>query len=141
MHTSTKERDCYNNDYRNCVKYGNLYEWEIAQRICPKGWRLPSKEEFEELLPYIAIDMNRGFSSIVSEKIIDFDLHAGGYRNGYGEFSGIGSDICYWTSTKRDQYSMWYLNLNKDNQTFNFYYDDKSCKMSVRCVKDKDFLK
>jgi len=30
--------------------YGNYYTWEEAKKVCPKGWRLPTKEEFESLI-------------------------------------------------------------------------------------------
>ena len=30
-------------------KYGNLYIWEVAQKVCPEGWHLPSNEEWQQL--------------------------------------------------------------------------------------------
>jgi len=30
--------------------YGAYYTWEEAQAACPKGWRLPTEEEFESLI-------------------------------------------------------------------------------------------
>lgn len=46
---------CYNNDERNCETRGRLYTWEQAQNVCPEGWHLPSKEEFEILLNYLEV--------------------------------------------------------------------------------------
>ena len=40
----------------NVGKCGYLYTWEGAKRACPPGWRLPSKEDFEELLDYVGED-------------------------------------------------------------------------------------
>jgi len=37
---------CYDNDEQNCNKYGRLYTWEAAIKACPKGWHLPSDEEW-----------------------------------------------------------------------------------------------
>ncbi|MBP5556106.1 MAG: hypothetical protein J6X65_00125 [Bacteroidales bacterium] len=34
-----------------------LYDWETAQRICPKGWHMPTKDEFTTLVK------NAGFES------------------------------------------------------------------------------
>jgi len=43
---------CYNNDENNCKKYGRLYDWETAMNACPKGWHLPSNEEWQELADF-----------------------------------------------------------------------------------------
>ena len=37
---------CYNNNPENCKKYGRLYTYEAAKNNCPKGWHLPSKDEW-----------------------------------------------------------------------------------------------
>ena len=33
-----------------CSTYGRLYKWDVATQVCPGGWHLPSKAEFETLL-------------------------------------------------------------------------------------------
>lgn len=52
------EKYCYDNDPNNCEAFGGLYEWSEAmqykviegeQGICPDGWHIPTKAEFEEL--------------------------------------------------------------------------------------------
>jgi uncharacterized protein (TIGR02145 family) len=40
---------CYDNADSNCVKYGRLYDWKIAATVCPKGWKLPSNEDWDKL--------------------------------------------------------------------------------------------
>jgi uncharacterized protein (TIGR02145 family) len=40
----------YNNELGNVAKYGYLYTWETAQKICPNGWRLPVEKELINLL-------------------------------------------------------------------------------------------
>jgi len=40
---------CYDDDPSNAAKYGRLYDWETAKAVCPKGWHLPSREEWDEL--------------------------------------------------------------------------------------------
>ena len=37
---------CYDNNPANCQKYGRLYNWNTAMKACPKGWHLPSNEEW-----------------------------------------------------------------------------------------------
>ncbi|MDR1811898.1 MAG: hypothetical protein LBQ87_03655 [Candidatus Fibromonas sp.] len=44
-----KEALSYSKVQENCVKYGRLYEWETAMKICPKGWHLPTNKEWDKL--------------------------------------------------------------------------------------------
>ena len=44
---------CYDNQPVNCKRYGRLYTWEGARKACEglgPGWRLPSSQEWEELI-------------------------------------------------------------------------------------------
>lgn len=41
---------CYERDRHNCKKYGALYDFERSQQACPAGWRLPTKEDANEML-------------------------------------------------------------------------------------------
>ncbi len=40
---------CYNDDSISCTKYGRLYDYKTAKQVCPEGWHLPSKSEWETL--------------------------------------------------------------------------------------------
>ena len=40
---------CYNDISSNCTKYGRLYSWKMALTVCPVGWHLPTKAEFDTL--------------------------------------------------------------------------------------------
>lgn len=41
---------CPENDSRNCKRMGRLYSWVEAKSVCPEGWRLPTKADFESLI-------------------------------------------------------------------------------------------
>lgn len=41
---------CPDGDERNCKKMGRLYTWAEAQSVCPEGWHLPTREDFETLV-------------------------------------------------------------------------------------------
>jgi N-sulfoglucosamine sulfohydrolase len=52
------EKTCYGNDARSCRVYGGLYTWDEAMQgqsepgaegICPAGWHVPAREEWEAL--------------------------------------------------------------------------------------------
>lgn len=44
---------CYNNDEKKCQELGRLYLWRAAVNACPDGWRLPSFDDFFNLVNYI----------------------------------------------------------------------------------------
>ncbi|MCL2207765.1 MAG: hypothetical protein FWB90_06705 [Fibromonadales bacterium] len=58
---------CYDNDPANCEIYGRLYDWTTAMNgasgsyanpsgvrgICPEGWHLPSRAEWNVLIDYV----------------------------------------------------------------------------------------
>ena len=41
---------CYEDVPENCEAGGRLYKWNVAKTVCPEGWHLPSKTEFDTLL-------------------------------------------------------------------------------------------
>ena len=42
---------CYNDSLEYCEKYGRLYTWYAALKVCPSGWHLPWYLEYETLIP------------------------------------------------------------------------------------------
>jgi len=62
---------CSNKEPKNCEKYGALYTWEEAKKICPPGWHLPSDDEWETLVNFAG-----------GEKVAAKKLKA---KNGWGE--------------------------------------------------------
>jgi len=40
---------CYKDDSSNCAKYGRLYDFKTALTVCPSGFRLPSREDWDSL--------------------------------------------------------------------------------------------
>ena len=43
------QKYCYDDDLKNCRKYGGLYTWEAAKQSCPDGWRLPTEKDWNNL--------------------------------------------------------------------------------------------
>lgn len=44
----------YDNDLSLANNYGNLYNWRAANNnICPEGWDIPTKEEWDVLIKYV----------------------------------------------------------------------------------------
>ncbi|GBU26313.1 hypothetical protein R83H12_03009 [Fibrobacteria bacterium R8-3-H12] len=136
---------CYNNNSANCTKYGRLYDWETATKVCPKGWHLPSYDEWRTLLDYLAGDEGAGRKltatsgwnySVSGTNTSGFSALPGGYGGSDGSFFNVGSDGGWWSSSKNDA-NYAYLRLmdfNYERALWGSY--DKSYLFSVRCVQD-----
>jgi len=118
--------NCYDNDPDNCAKYGRLYNWETANKICPQGWHLPSEREWKVLVDYTG-DADLGFAALM-----------GGYGgcSDYDRYYGIGQGGFLWsaTETRRTESAFYYIYAN-----YNFASEStggKTCLLSVRCIKD-----
>jgi len=55
-----------NNDYLD-LHYGRLYDFNTAMNIAPEGWRLPSNEDFIELIDFIKKDNNLAIAFIIKD--------------------------------------------------------------------------
>jgi uncharacterized protein (TIGR02145 family) len=81
---------CYENNPANCAKYGRLYNWETAMKVCPKGWHLPSNAEWDEL--YRFIDHNIGSERPYKSRTAGKHLKAVSSWNSYRGSNGNGTD-------------------------------------------------
>jgi len=50
---------CYYNEYCACAEYGRLYDWNTAMKACPKGWRLPTRKDWQDLCKIASDSMAR----------------------------------------------------------------------------------
>jgi uncharacterized protein (TIGR02145 family) len=108
---------CYYNNYtENGSIYGKLYNWKAADNnnICPSGWHLPSKNEWNTLINYLggqdsatnklkeAGIAHWKFDTGATNKSGFTALPGGCFATGYnssGAFYGIGLEGCWWSST------------------------------------------
>ena len=149
------EKYCYDNDINNCDAYGAMYEWheamqytteEGAQGICPIGWHIPTKGEFEVLKSYVKeqaiqlIDESQamGDGSFATNQT-GFSALFAGYRDDVdGSFIQLGSYAFFWGSTEatnKKHAGEMYLYNNVDSKvelidnykTYGFY---------IRCLKN-----
>lgn len=136
----------YDNQESNADKFGRLYCYEIAKKVCPSGWHLPSKQEFEILLQSIGGTGLQAYQQLIPSGSSGFSGLFGGFRTTRFEYQGkIGH---FWSSTEINAGSAWYLGItsfvpdagisildrvkNSNNKVFGF---------SVRCLKDESTSK
>jgi uncharacterized protein (TIGR02145 family) len=67
---------CYYNLDSLCQIYGRLYDWETAMKVSPKGWHLPSDDEWKQLELFLGMDSSeihswgeRGIKIKIGEKL------------------------------------------------------------------------
>ena len=171
---------CYNNVAKNCDVGGRMYTWAAAidsvklatdagnpqdcgyhktctlpakvQGICPEGWHLPSKSEWEALLTAVGGQSNAG--EILKSQMGWFtSTDEGGFANGNGTddfgfaalpaglryldtFDGVGSNTYFWGSTEYGDNSAYGISLNRDYVNAKLSDLSKSFAIYVRCVKD-----
>ena len=163
---------CYNDSAEYCAKYGRLYDWATVmdsagiwstngkgcgydktclptypvRGICPSGWHLPSKTEWETL--FIAV----GGSSVAGWVLkstsgwnnsgngldaFGFSALPAGRRYDKGNYAIEGEGARIWSSTEQNNGgSVYDLCLYDDDNKAFLLNGDKEGGFSVRCVKD-----
>jgi uncharacterized protein (TIGR02145 family) len=130
---------------------GKLYNWYAVndQRgLAPKGWHIPSENEWTTLTNYL------GGSDIAGGKMKStvfwkspnigatnesgFSAQPGGYRTGIGAYVFGLEGAFWWTSTESETYNTysWYRNLLNTNSSISAFYLNKNAGLSVRCIRD-----
>ena len=148
----------YKNDSTNGAKYGKLYNWYAVndtRGLSPKGWHVPSYNEFLVLRKFIGQMEGGKKMKATSDWEIPipdippgngtnssgFNGFPGGWRYLTGQFNGLHTNAEFWTSTTN------YNQYTKDQNAkfFCFYlrvdlldesYNDKGQGRSIRCIKD-----
>jgi len=134
---------CYDNDPANCKKYGRLYDWETAMKACPKGWHLPSNEEFEVLDEVVGAKNLKATSGWKEngngEDKFGFSALPGGigYSESDGIFEHIGYNGYWWSATESNANKAYVWYIDDDNEIVHRDYGSKGdLLLSVRCVQD-----
>jgi uncharacterized protein (TIGR02145 family) len=132
---------CYDNKDENGAKYGRLYNWEMAQKACPAGWHLPTKEEYGEL------DKAAGGEKAAGKKLKatsgwnvngtdDFGFTAlpGGFSFDENKFKNVGSFGDWWIAGEKGEKGQNRFIGKGDNVSWG--EDVKTKLRSVRCVQN-----
>lgn len=146
----------YNNDSIQFSKYGRLYNWQIACNVCPDGWRLPNRDDWNELLNFIN---NSSESNSVCEGNKAYRLKMPGTEmweyekdsiNNETGFSAIGAGVydnntlsfyknkinaVFWSFNEYDANNAWFYRIEAYSNAICTNFGDKSSGLSVRCLK------
>ena len=125
-------------------KYGKLYTWSSALKACPPGWRIPSDDEWKELLLHmggyndIMGEIGSSIScyeNLVENKDVGFNALLGGYRNSDGSYSNLKKLGGYWSRTEINLNDAYYYRLSKEQRRIFRYEGLKKSYAYCRCIK------
>jgi uncharacterized protein (TIGR02145 family) len=139
----------------NYKKYGVLYNWVAALDCCPKGWHLPSDQEWIELEKHLGMDpaeskcrewrssgsvgyklkSTSGWETGNGTNESGFNALPGGCR-GYGGFESLGHCAYFWTASPAGGDNGWRRGLCGDDNGSACEEDRRYFGFSVRCLKD-----
>lgn len=140
----------HNSSERYKNTYGALYNWYTvnSDNICPKGWHVPTDEEWTTLIDF------HGGESIAGGRLKEsgtthwlspnegatnqsgFSALPGGSRNMEGLFENIGRGGGWWSTAEFGDNGAWsrYMIFNNSN-AYRYGYNKKQ-GLSIRCIKD-----
>jgi len=162
------ERYCYLNREILCKIFGGLYQWDemmqysvdnIGQGICPDGWRIPSKHDFNILnnfapsKSYLVDNQIINWKPYPEDKSTGFNaLPSGHYQHDDQEFYSLYRVARFWSSEiNEDQLFVFEIfskqlrpqgiigNVPLDLYDERYAYPryDKKNAHSVRCIKNE----
>lgn len=130
---------CYDNKQSNCDQFGRLYGWYTSKIICPAGWKLPSKEEFETLLEQVGGEGPQAFNKLKSGGSSGFNALLGGSHDNTDKFYDLGTYGYFRSDTENKGFKAygWLMSVGSKNKMALMFSDYKADGVSVRCLKDK----
>jgi len=144
LNYNTNGSRCYDDKPENCDKYGRLYNWATAMKACPKGWHLPSKEEWDLLTAAVG---GRGTAGKYLKAVSGWDefgngIDAYGFSalpggNGHldGNFYNVGNSGNWWSAYEDSNGYAGYRYMHYDSGQSSGYFEKKSFLYSVRCLQ------
>lgn len=127
----------YDKNESNVATYGYLYNWETSKNVCPSGWHLPSKAEFETLLSNAGGSGSNAYYALKESGSSGFSALLGGYFSPNNGFYDIGTDANWWSLSENDTDERWNLFIDPRNQRVLMSSNHKLIGFSVRCLKNK----
>lgn len=137
---------CYEGKREDCNRYGRLYDFNKAQKVCQSGWRLPTEKDWDDLAK--AIGKEGGLKLKSREGWSAEDDSSGNGTDLFG-FAGLPAGIFYegdflyqglfayfWTATESSADAAWFRSLSFDSDEIYSHSNYKQAAYSVRCVQD-----
>lgn len=155
---------CYENKEENCEKFGRLYTWAAVldrpeeecgygqkcnvanpfRGLCPEGWHVSTKEEWQMLFKMEEEDDTAGEmlrskngwkEGVKGTDALGFAALPGGYYE-EGVFYGKSETALFWTSNFIDKFSAQSYGMTYDSKDVTYEAIDEDLGLALRCVKN-----
>jgi uncharacterized protein (TIGR02145 family) len=138
---------CYEDAELNCRRYGRLYTWESARRVCQSlgyGWRLPTEDEWRQMAKHyggVSEDSDdkgkESYRALSAGGNSGFVAMLGGGRSEDGQYARLDAHGFYWTASETDPASGWFYNFALGGQALHRQSGGEKLRaFSVRCVRE-----
>lgn len=135
----------FDDDGKNCGNGGICGNSNRVRGVCPKGWHLPSKEEFDTLFTIVgravagkALKGSSGWrDGNNGSNDYGFSARPAGYRDGDDGNRNIFSDAFFWSATKNGSGYPYVMDVTfNDDYVWVFNSQNLGSGYSVRCIRD-----
>jgi len=128
--------------------YGRLYTWDAAMKACPKGWRIPSDEEWWDMTSHYGkarshIKNNTGdeagqeaFKLLAEGGSSGFEAKPAGIIWGNRACVSFGKKGSYWTDSEYGSTTAWTFEFQWGNGRLLWFHSSKRLGHSCRCFQD-----
>ncbi len=136
---------------QNYKQFGVLYDYDQASEACPGGWRLPTNNEWQNLIVYL---QEQGYTKTTGKALKstnhwnnngngtdDFGFNAlpAGYRDYMSqEAVEFGTQAFFWSATANVGEGVYTLKLDANSDEAKSYVAYRYGGCSVRCIKIKE---
>ncbi len=102
-------------------RFGERYKWKTAQNVCPEGYRLPSKEDFELF--------------IENTKKYDFEDLLWDGSSGFSLIFRALLSAGFWSASEKNKLRIYTLDFAVKQKLLKIGLSENAGKLPVRCIK------
>jgi uncharacterized protein (TIGR02145 family) len=132
---------CYNDSASYCGKYGRLYDWATAVKVCPAGWKLPDTSDWGDLATAagggnkLKSTSGWNFNGSGTDEYGFTALPGGYWRSAVGDFIRARDFGFWWTATEDGSGEAYNRNMDETDNVSGIK-SGKGNGYSVRCIKE-----
>ncbi len=121
----------------------------LVQGVCPTGWHLPSRAEWNSLFTAVGDESTAGkvlksqtgwYNRGNGTDAFGFSALPAGGRNGDEDYYNEGDYAYFWSSTELNSSYAYRMYLDYGSVSATLSFKNKDDGFSVRCVKDKTWM-
>jgi uncharacterized protein (TIGR02145 family) len=126
----------YDKDEKNVVSTGYLYDLETAKAMAPKGWHLPTKEEWDIFYKHLGGKDKEVYEHVKVGGESGFEGLFGGWRFTRGVFNSLGASGHFWSCTEVGEKEVWHFKISAYSGHAEIEKVDKGYGLSIRYFRD-----